>query len=85
MADDERDDLAEGIQHLQAAAKEMIRAGRSLLDAMEGLVEDPAALQDVLGTIGGLAQAAVSRLGLDGQAAPEADEGDGKVQRIKLS
>ena len=85
MADDDREGLAEGLEHLQTAAKELIRAGRSLLDAMEGLVDDPAALQDVLGTIGGLAQAAASRLGLDGEA-PAADDGDdGKVQRIKLS
>ena len=87
MADDEREGLVEGVEHLQTAAREMIRAGRSLLDAMEGLVDDPAALQGVLGTIGGLAQAAVHRLGLDGQAAGADDDedDDGKVQRIKLS
>jgi hypothetical protein len=85
MADEERDDLAEGLEHLQTAAKEMIRAGRSLLDAVEGLVDDPSALQDVLGTIGGLAQAAASRLGLDGQAPADDGADDGKVQRIKLS
>jgi hypothetical protein len=85
MADDDREGLVEGLEHLQTAAKELIRAGRSLLDAMEGLVDDPAALQDVLGTIGGLAQAAASRLGLDGEGAPADDGDDGKVQRIKLS
>ncbi|HJR24121.1 MAG TPA: hypothetical protein VJ804_01500 [Acidimicrobiales bacterium] len=85
MADDDREGLVEGLEHLQTAAKELIRAGRSLLDAMEGLVDDPAALQDVLGTIGGLAQAAASRLGLDGEGASADDGDDGKVQRIKLS
>jgi hypothetical protein len=86
MADEQRDDLAAGVEHLQAAAKELIRAGRSLLDAVEGLVDDPTALQDVLGTIGGLAQAAAGRLGLDGRAPDAAaDPDDGKVQRIKLS
>ena len=85
MADDERDGLAEGLEHLQTAAKELIRAGRSLLDAVEGLVDDPTALQDVLGTIGGLAQAAASRLGLDGQGAADAGDDGGKVERIKLS
>ena len=85
MADDERDDLAKGVEHLQAAAKEMIRAGRSLLDAVEGLVDDPAALQDVLGTIGGLAQAAASRLGLDGEPGEDDAEDDRKVQPIKLT
>ena len=52
MAADERDDLADGVEHLQAAAREVIRAARSLLDAAEGLVEDPAALQGLLGTLG---------------------------------
>jgi hypothetical protein len=85
MADDDREGLAEGLEHLQSAAKELIRAGRSLLDAAEGLVDDPAALQDVLGTIGGLAQAAAARLGLDGQADADGGEDAAKVERIKLS
>jgi hypothetical protein len=82
---DEREDLTDGLEHLQAAAKELIRAGRSVLDAMEGLVDDPSSLQDVLGTIGGLAQAAASRLGLDGQPGGAEGADDGKVERIKLS
>ncbi len=88
MADeptDHRDGLAEGIEHLQTAAKEMIRAGRSLLDALEGLIDDPAALQDVVGTLGGIAQAAASRLGLDGQAGAADGDDDAKIQRIKLT
>lgn len=89
MTDDEpdaRDDLADGVEHLQAAAREVIRAGRSLLDAAEGLVEDPAALQGVLGTFSTLAQAAIRRFGVDTAVdAPdgEADDG-GKVERITL-
>lgn len=84
MADDERDGVAEGLEHLQAAAKELIRAGRSLLDAAEGLVEDPAALQGVLGTLGSLAQAAAGRLRAeDGSGGPE-DDGGG-VERIPVS
>ena len=82
---DEREGLTDGLEHLQTAAKELIRAGRSLLDAMEGLVDDPSALQDVLGTIGGLAQAAATRFGLDGQPAADDEEDEGKVERIKLS
>ena len=86
MAADERDDLADGVEHLQAAAKEMIRATRSLLDAAEGLVEDPAALQGLLGTLGSLASAAAGRFRTATAGATGADdEDDGKVQRIKLS
>lgn len=85
MADDDRgrSDLADGLEHLQAAARELIRAGRSLLDAAEGLVDDPAALQGLLGSLGTLAQAAASRLRTDGSAGDE--EGDGGVERIPVS
>jgi hypothetical protein len=83
VADEDRDGLAEGIEHLQAAAKELIRAGRSLLDAAEGLVEDPAALQGVLGTLGSLAQAAAGRL--RAEVGDDPDEGSGGVERIPVS
>jgi hypothetical protein len=86
---DEHDDLADGVEHLQAAAKEVIRAGRSLLDAIEGLVEDPAALQGAVRTLGAFAQGAIRQLGLDGRGdgdGPGDDEGDdGKVERIRVS
>lgn len=86
---DEQDDLAQGVEHLQAAAREVIRAGRSLLDAAEGLVEDPAALHGVLGTLSGLAQAAVRSFGAQASGGgPDDDDGDGddgKVQRITVT
>ena len=87
---DEHDDLADGVEHLQAAAKEVIRAGRSLLDAIEGLVEDPAALQGAVRTLGAFAQGAIRQLGLDGTGAGAGEgddphDGDGSVQRIRVS
>ena len=90
MPDDEpdeaQDDLAQGVEHLQTAAREVIRAGRSLLDAAEGLVEDPTALQGLLGTLSSLAQAAVRSFGVDRPAGGSDDpDDDGKVQRIPLS
>jgi hypothetical protein len=84
MAADDRGDLADGVEHLQAAARELIRAGRSLLDAAEGLVEDPAALRGVLGSLGSLAQAAAGRVRADAAGGGE-DEGDGGVERIPVS
>ncbi|HEY4377369.1 MAG TPA: hypothetical protein VGM93_09430, partial [Acidimicrobiales bacterium] len=33
-------DAADGVNHLQAAAREMVAAGRSFLDAVEDVVED---------------------------------------------
>ena len=83
MGDDERGDLADGVEHLQAAARELIRAGRSLLDAAEGLVDDPRALQGVIGTLGTLAQAAAGRLRAEGDEGPGDD--DGGVERIPVS
>jgi hypothetical protein len=84
MGADEREDLADGIEHLQTAAKEMIRATRSLLDAAEGLVDDPAALQGLLGTFSSLASAAASRFRTDAHGGKD-DRDDGHVQPIKLS
>ena len=83
MPADERDGLSDGVQHLQTAAKEMIRATRSLLDAAEGLVEDPAALQGLLGTLGSLASP--RRAGSAPTRASGDDPDDGRVQPITLS
>jgi hypothetical protein len=87
---DRRDDLARsGMEHLQAAAREVIQATRSLLDAAEELVEDPAAVQHLVGTLTSLAQAAAGRLRPDasGGAAGSEDDGgdDGRVHRIRVS
>lgn len=81
-----------GAEHLQAAARELIKASRSLLDAAEELVEDPRAVQDVVRTLAGLAQAATSRVrGQSGQAVgtdredAEGAGGGGHVTPIRLS
>lgn len=72
-----------GLEHLQAAAREVIQATRSLLDAAEALVEDPAAVQSVVGTFTSLVQAAAGRLRRDDE--PGEGEDDGRVQRIRIS
>jgi hypothetical protein len=87
---DRRDELArEGVEHLQAAAREVIKATRSLLDAAEELVDDPAAVQHLVGSIATVAQAAAGRLRRDvaGRAPGGDDDGDddGRVQRIRVS
>jgi len=89
MSGDERQDHARAsVEHLQVAAREMIRATRSLLDAAEQLVDDPAAIQSVVGTIASVAQAAAARLRTDGSASDgDPDDGgdEGPVERIKVS
>ena len=85
MADHE-DKVHEGMEHLQAAAREVIQATRSLLDAAEELIDDPKSLQDIVATLTAVAQAAAARLHLPGASSDRDDDhGDGHVQRIKVS
>ena len=76
---DER--VAEGVDHLQVAAREMIAAARSFLDVAEEVVKDRAAvatMADLLGSVGEVVNRAVSRLDVgraDGD--PDASSSDG--------
>ena len=74
----------QGIEHLQAAAREMIQATRSLLDAAEELVDDPKSVQDLVGSLTHAAQMAASRFRPARLDAGD-DDDDGHVQRIKVS
>ncbi len=88
MADEHEDKLQQGLEHLQAAAREMIQATRSLLDAAEQLVEDPKAVQGLVTTFATVAQAAAGRFrpaSPPGDDDDGDDDGDGRVQRIKIS
>lgn len=83
------DRAQEGIEHLQAAAREMIAAARAFLDVAEDLVAEPGPLLAVLSTLGDLAGPLVAR----GRAAATAtadddDEGPApapRVQHIRVS
>lgn len=85
MADDAEDKVHQGIEHLQAAAREMIQATRSLLDAAEELVDDPRSVQDLLGTLTQAAQMAASRFRPSAGASGDDEDDDGHVQRIRVS
>jgi hypothetical protein len=80
----ERDDDAvrAGLDHLQAAALELIAATRAFLDVAEDLVREPGVAATFVRTAAGMAAA----LRGDGPA-PEKqhDEHDGSVRRIRLS
>ena len=55
MTDHEaRDGAQETIEHLQAAARELIAAARAALDAAERLVDDPQTVNTVAGAAGKL-------------------------------
>jgi predicted Zn-dependent protease len=62
----------EGIQHLQAAARELIQAARALLDVAEDLLDDPAAIPTLARAVAALGDAARR----PAATAPE-DDGDG--------
>jgi hypothetical protein len=70
------DRAREGIQHLQAAARELIHAARALLDVAEDLIDDPAAVATLVGALGAMGDAA--RRATTPSAAEDAGEyGDG--------
>jgi F420-dependent methylenetetrahydromethanopterin dehydrogenase len=89
-ASDDRtaDPAREGIEHLQLAAHEMIAAARSMLDAVEEILEDPGAassMASAFGTMSRLIQGAVatvSEMVTGGASEPDAEP---RVQRIKVS
>lgn len=79
-------DLADGVEHLQAAAREMIRAARSVLDAAEGVVDDRDAVRQLAGTLQDLAGAAASWLrSTSASSGVDVDDSDSTVQHIRLS
>ena len=84
MAEDANEKVHQGIEHLQAAAREMIQATRTLLDAAEELIDDPTSVQDLLGSLAHAAQMAAARFRPGGSGAGD-DGDDGHVQHIKVS
>lgn len=67
-----------GDDALQRAARQMIGAARSLLDAVESVVDDPEALRALLGTLATTAQDGVrsaARAGRRVMGVDGADEG----------
>jgi hypothetical protein len=88
---DERssDPAREGLDHLQAAAHEMISAARSMLDAVEEVLQDPRAAASVavaFSALGRLVEGAVASVSgmVSGTGPAEPDE-EPRVQRIKVS
>jgi hypothetical protein len=72
------DRAREGIQHLQAAARELIHAARALLDVAEDLIDDPAAIAALAGALGTMGDAARRRGATTPAAAEDAGEHGGE-------
>ena len=85
MAEPQDDPVKAGMDHLQAAAREVIAATRSLLDAAEELVEDPKAVQGLVATLRGVASAAAARLRTVGPDADDGTDDEGGVEHIPVS
>lgn len=90
--DTAHDRAREGIEHLQAAARELIAAARAALDVAEDMVDDPdtvASLTGVAETVTGFVRTVVPsrRHGGDaGRGGPAGDDdGDSTVQRIPVT
>jgi hypothetical protein len=83
-ADANRPDRArEGIQHLQAAARELIHAARALLDVAEDVIDDPAAIATLMSALGAMGDAARRRAAAATTATSAADEdGEGEVGAV---
>jgi hypothetical protein len=79
----DEDRAREGIEHLQAAAREMIAAARALLDVAETLVEDPAAAATIVAAVGSVAKAAMQGFAGGDRSAPTGPAE--RVERIKVS
>lgn len=84
---DDGDRASQAVDHLQAAAMEMIAAARAFLDVVEDVVADRDKVADVVATVGSVADAA-ARAARTGDLRPsrgrraEADDG---IQHIEVS
>ncbi|MGZ4683298.1 MAG: hypothetical protein ACXWBN_01140 [Acidimicrobiales bacterium] len=95
----EPEGIEDGVEHLQAAANEMIAAGRAFLDAVEDVVRDRDAVASVVDAFSSIAHAATqaasqaatqaSRVATGRDRPPGSSRGDddppSRVQHIRVS
>jgi hypothetical protein len=78
---DPQERAREGLEHLQAAARELIHAARAMLDVAEAMVDDPetvAQLVGALGTVGDVVRQVAAAGGRPaGRPPPGANGADG--------
>lgn len=73
-----------GVAAAQAAAREMIRAARSMLDAFEGLVEDPDAVTHLVGSLGRAARDFVGSVDPSARSASGSGDDDDEIEHIPV-
>ena len=90
MTTDDRPDAdpaRAGLEHLQAAALEMIAATRSMLDAVEEVLQDPrtaSSLTTAFETVGRVIEGAVASVA-SAVTGAGGDDDEPRVERIKVS
>jgi hypothetical protein len=83
--DDARDRAQEGLEHLQAAAKELIAAARAALDVAERLVDDPERMTAAVGSVASLGRLLRDVTGPgDGRRQEAEDAPEPEVERIVI-
>jgi hypothetical protein len=83
----------EGVEHLQAAARELIEAARAALDVAEELVNDPESVSSLAGALASMGDVAKRVAGGGWPSAPHAPsaraapppEAEPRVQRITVT
>jgi len=93
-SDRNRPPADDAVEHLQAAAGEMIAAARSFIDALEGVVHDRDAVSSVVDTFSSMAQTAAQaasrvnpnrRSDVSDSRDPDHPDDPGGVQHIPVS
>jgi len=89
-ATDVHERARQGVEHLQAAARELIEAARAALDVAEDMVNDPDALASLAALVAGLGDTVRRVAGggwpPSGNPEPEPeDERQAKVERIRVT
>jgi hypothetical protein len=78
------DRAAEGLEHLQSAALELIAAARAFLDVAEDLVREPAVAATIVSAAAGLGRVVFG--GAEAKApSPDAPPRQGSVRHIRVS
>jgi hypothetical protein len=77
------DRAADGLAHLQAAARELIAAARAMLDVAEELVDDPGTVSAVVDAVGTAVRTA-AKIGREAAGASGADDAPHGVERIRV-
>jgi hypothetical protein len=87
---DKHDRAREAVEHLQAAARELIAAARAALDVAEDVVDDPDAMVSLAGLVTGLGDMARRVTGggwppATSRSPEPEDERQAKVERIRVT